>query len=181
MAWTSPKTWTPETPLTASELNFQIRDNLMETAPAKATNPGTAGEWLVTSGLNQVAMRRVTRTFYTDAATPITTTSNTPAPWLLPIEMLATHGGAMLVFWSANMRSSDGGLISCGPEIVGQVSASISSAVRSQSSTLVRYGGHSLFYGLGPGSNRVRMNFWTNSSTGTTGTFNDVVLIVAAL
>ncbi|MFT2016283.1 hypothetical protein ACMA1D_10635 [Streptomyces sp. 796.1] len=40
MAWTAPKTWTAGAVLTAAELNEQLRDNLLETMPAKAMTPG---------------------------------------------------------------------------------------------------------------------------------------------
>jgi hypothetical protein len=41
MAWTSPMTFTDDTVLTASQLNTHLRDNLLETMPAKATQAST--------------------------------------------------------------------------------------------------------------------------------------------
>lgn len=182
MAWSTPKTWTAETPLTAAELNFQVRDNLLETAPAKATNASGYGEWLVTAGPNQVAMRRIVRTYYTDAEAPLTTSSTTPdfLPSVFPIRVAVAHGGAVLIFWSASMKSSDS-LIFCGPEIERQVAATTNNAIWHSSTSLVRYGAHSLHYGLNPGTAVVRMNFWVSGGSATTGTFNDVSLVVAAL
>lgn len=54
MAWTSPKTWTASTMLTAAELNEQLRDNLAETMPAKAT---TASAWFCVDQENSIAER----------------------------------------------------------------------------------------------------------------------------
>jgi hypothetical protein len=53
MAWTAPATWTNSV-LTAAQLNAQLRDNMLETAPAKAT---TAGSLFVGTGLNGIAER----------------------------------------------------------------------------------------------------------------------------
>lgn len=54
MAWTAPKTFTANTVLTAADLNAYLRDNLLETAPAKAT---TTGSWFVGAGPNQIQER----------------------------------------------------------------------------------------------------------------------------
>jgi hypothetical protein len=54
MAWTAPKTWVANAILTAAELNVHVRDNLSETAPAKAT---TSGSMIVGNGLNRIVER----------------------------------------------------------------------------------------------------------------------------
>lgn len=41
MAWTAPLTFVAATALTAAQLNQQLRDNLLETMPGKATTPGS--------------------------------------------------------------------------------------------------------------------------------------------
>lgn len=41
MAWTSPMTFEPNAVLTAAQLNTHLRDNLLETAPSKATQVGS--------------------------------------------------------------------------------------------------------------------------------------------
>lgn len=53
MAWTAPATWTNSV-LTAAQLNAQLRDNMLETAPAKAT---TAGSIFIGTGLNGLVER----------------------------------------------------------------------------------------------------------------------------
>lgn len=44
MAWTSPRTWVTAELITASQMNTHVRDNELETAPAKATTKGD-GFW----------------------------------------------------------------------------------------------------------------------------------------
>ena len=52
MAWSSPRTWVALEVLTAALLNTHLRDNLLETAPAKVT---TAGDLVYASGANALA------------------------------------------------------------------------------------------------------------------------------
>lgn len=51
MAWTTPRTYTTGELVTAAILNTHVRDNLLETAPAKITN---IGDLLVGAGLNSL-------------------------------------------------------------------------------------------------------------------------------
>ncbi len=83
MAWTAPVTWVAQA-LTAALLNQQLRDNLNETAPGKAT---TAGTFFVATGANAIAERSPTRTI---VDTKETTTSGT-------FTDLATAGPAVTV------------------------------------------------------------------------------------
>ena len=90
MAWTTPMTAVANAAFTAAQFNTYVRDNLNETAPAKAT---TAGSIFVATGANSIAERIVgtatvsasettTLTSYTDLATPgpaITTTTGVTA------------------------------------------------------------------------------------------------------
>lgn len=55
MAWTSPLTAVSNAALTAAQWNASVRDNLLETAPAKAT--GVAAHF-VTAGTNTIAQRQ---------------------------------------------------------------------------------------------------------------------------
>lgn len=54
MAWTSPITFVAQEILTSAQLNTYLRDNLNETAPAKAT---TSGSIFVGTGANAIAER----------------------------------------------------------------------------------------------------------------------------
>jgi hypothetical protein len=57
MAWTAPLTWVSGAVLTAAQLNQQVRDNMNETAPAKAT---AANQLFVSTGVNAIAARTPT-------------------------------------------------------------------------------------------------------------------------
>lgn len=76
MAWSAPMTAVANTAFTAAQFNTYIRDNLLETAPAKATGEGS---WFVGNGPNQIVERfwsvdevsataTTTSTSYTDLA-----------------------------------------------------------------------------------------------------------------
>ncbi|WP_143589850.1 hypothetical protein [Streptomyces africanus] len=54
MAWTAPMTAIAGSVFTAAQFNQFVRDNLAETAPAKATTPGG---YFVTTATNQIAER----------------------------------------------------------------------------------------------------------------------------
>lgn len=51
MAWTSPKTFVANEVLSADELNIHLRDNLLEMAASKATNPGSM---FITEDVNSI-------------------------------------------------------------------------------------------------------------------------------
>lgn len=64
MAWTAPMTFVPNSVLTASQLNTYLRDNMMETMPAKAT---TAGRYFVTESRNTIKEQTVVSDFVSTA------------------------------------------------------------------------------------------------------------------
>ncbi len=54
MAWTAPMTAVANAVFTAAQFNTHVRDNLLETSPAKAT---TAGSYFVTNSANSIEER----------------------------------------------------------------------------------------------------------------------------
>jgi hypothetical protein len=60
MAWTAPMTAVSGSVYTAAQFNTFVRDNLLETCPAKAT---TSGSYFVTSGTNRIAERQAQQSF----------------------------------------------------------------------------------------------------------------------
>lgn len=54
MAWTAPMTAVANAVFTAAQFNTHVRDNLLETAPAKATTPGSI---FVTDAANAISER----------------------------------------------------------------------------------------------------------------------------
>lgn len=57
MAWTAPMTAVANTAFTAAQFNTHVRDNLLETAPGKATAGVSNGSLLAKSGTNAIAWR----------------------------------------------------------------------------------------------------------------------------
>lgn len=66
MSWSTPLTAVANTGLTAAQWNASVRDNLNETAPAKAAN---AGSWFIATGANAIAERRILTNSITTAQT----------------------------------------------------------------------------------------------------------------
>jgi hypothetical protein len=101
MAWTVPMTFEPNTALTAAQLNTYLRDNMLETAPSKATTPGYH---FVSTGPFSIAERPIvgkqintqestSSTSYTDLATPgptITCETGSQAIYLISARMSNT-------------------------------------------------------------------------------------------
>lgn len=101
MAWTAPMTAVANAVFTAAQFNTHVRDNLNETAPAKAT---TASRIIVTTGANSVTERAVIRdTIGTAESTA--STSYTDLTTVGPT-LTATTGANVLVFWTATMQTN---------------------------------------------------------------------------
>jgi hypothetical protein len=66
MAWNVPISWVDGIPVTAAQLNAQLRDNLNETAPAKAT---VSGRHIVTTGANTIMEREIRQAYDANAGT----------------------------------------------------------------------------------------------------------------
>ncbi len=101
MAWTAPITWVGGSVPTAALLNAQIRDNMLETIPAKAT---TEGSIFVATGVNAIIERSVE--FFriaTDETTPSTSYADltTAGP-----AVTATTGTKAIVFHSCGMKNT---------------------------------------------------------------------------
>src|SRR5690606_21478699 len=123
MAWSAPKTWTAEANLTASELNTQVRDNLLMTATAQDTS---APSWAVTASKNAVAMRQIKEVI----ATPqVSTTSTSPVSLSGGPSISVSHGGALLVLFSARIhRTSDMSAVYAGPQINGKPKGAVNTS-----------------------------------------------------
>jgi hypothetical protein len=66
MAWTAPMTFVSNSVLTASQLNTYLRDNFMETMPARAT---AAGRYFVASGKNEISERALASDYVSTSET----------------------------------------------------------------------------------------------------------------
>lgn len=167
MAWTAPMTAVANSAFTAAQFNTHVRDNLNETAPAKAT---TAGSLFVGTGANAIAERvpaeqvinteeSTTSTSFTDLATPGPSVS-------------VTTGVKAIVIVSANIRnSSANGNSVMDFEVSGATSRSASdlTSLNTQYAT----GGDRVacsianLVALTPGSNTFTARYRVASGTGT--------------
>lgn len=111
MAWSAPLTAVSNSTLTAAQWNASVRDNLLETAPAKAT---AASQLFVSTGVNTIAARVPTQATvltaqgtasasYTDLTTvgpAVTVTSGTKAivGFGAQVENSAAGGGGTMSF-----------------------------------------------------------------------------------
>ena len=159
MAWTAPMTAVAGANFTAAEFNGNVRDNLNETAPAKAT---AASQLFVSTGPNTIAARvpstarvntaeTTTSTAYVDLATPgpsITVVTGTIAIVLFACEM------------ADNVVNS---LTKCSVQVSGASSVAVSD------SWMLSMDGNAanIFTGLTPGSNTFKMMYAVGSNTGT--------------
>lgn len=118
MAWTAPRTWTSMEVVTASIMNSHVRDNLLETSPAKAT---TAGQIFVAAGGNSIVAVRPDSDFISTSETT-TSTSYTDLATTGPTVTITTQVRALLLL-SGRIRNSTAGAISLMSFEVGGVSA----------------------------------------------------------
>ena len=167
-------TFAANSALTAAQLNTYLRDNLNETAPAKATTPGG---YFVSTALNAIAERVGQRqTIFTSETTTSTAytdlTTNGPT-------VTATTAGLALVIWTAQLSNSGTGFSRCSIEVTGAGSSAASDArciAFSANANDVLQSAMAVFYDdLTPGSNTFTMKYKVSSGT---GTFSNRRLIV---
>jgi hypothetical protein len=165
MAWTAPFTATDGSVLTAADWNTYVRDNLNETAPAKAT---TEGRYFVATGQNAIAERAIgtstVNTFEsTDSSSYTDLTTDGP-------EVTQVTGSQAIVSWACQIRSASAGA-------VGYVSVDISGATStsaadtwalqyevSAANDTSRMSVTRMFTGLTPGSNTFTLKYRSGGS-----------------
>jgi hypothetical protein len=102
MAWTAPRTWGASEVVTADLLNEQIRDNLMETMPAKAQ---TSGGYFVTESENSI-IERTCDSARVDRYEKTTSGSYTNLATVGPEVTLET--GSRALVWIATRMQNEG-------------------------------------------------------------------------
>ncbi|ROP36293.1 hypothetical protein [Saccharothrix texasensis] len=168
MAWTAPMTAVANSVFSAAQFNLHVRDNLNETAPAKAT---AAGRFLVTSGANSVTERVITEA-NVDTSQTTTSTSATDLTTVGP-SVTVTTGTSALVLWSCEMTNNTSGQVSLTDFVVTGASsraASDATALKLMPSAAGSYpnrsGVHTLLTGLTPGANTFTLKYWVGGGTG---------------
>jgi hypothetical protein len=183
MAWTAPVTFVNGV-LPASQLNQMLRDNMNETAPAKASM--IAG-YFASSGTNSIAEREVLSTSFYERFGSISTTYSAVAGSTgggIRIPNVA-HSGSLIALWTSRLYVWSGvalgnaARVSC--EVTGKTSASDSWAISTDGddTNAIRGMGFNYFSGLGAStSDQVRMMFRVGSGQ---ANFSNCELIVFPL
>lgn len=181
MAWSAPMTAVINNVWTSAQWNTYVRDNMLETAAAKAA---TAGGYFVATGANAIAQRTSGGAV---VATAQTTTSATYTDLATTgPSVTATTGTQALVFLQAAMSIDvNESWVGCSFAVSGAttISAGNSWAVSLDgvpANNTVRRGVSRLVTGLTAGSNTFTMKYKV-ATAGNTGTFQYRELIVIPL
>lgn len=161
---------------TAAQFNTHVRDNLLETMPAKAT---TDGQYAVATGANAIAMRKASSAL----ASPVQTTSSTTYTSASGPSVTVTTGQTALVIASAALTidtNSESAFYSVDVSGATTITANDNRALsvgRYTSAFLIAASHVTLFTALTPGSNtfagHVRV---TNAAA--TASYNDRRIVV---
>ncbi len=181
MAWSSPITFVTGETLTAAQLNTYVRDNLNETAPAKATTPGGI---FVATGANAIAQRVPAGATVSSAQT---TSSNSfvDLATVGPSVTLTTGTQAIVSIYSAMAVDTSNNQAESAFAVSGATSIAASSARCIQidgtpAGDEIRFGATFFQSGLTSGTNTFTMKYRTATS-GTVGTFTDRHIVVIPL
>lgn len=168
MAWTSPMTATANSAFTAAQFNTHVRDNLLETAPALATD---AGQIFVATGSNSIAARSVGRDVVsTEQSTSSTGFTNLATPG--PTVTVSTGTSAIAFVGARAWNSAATGIATMGVTVSGASSINASDddafMVRSNAANqFMRAHAAILYQGtLTAGSNTFTAQYHVDSGTG---------------
>jgi hypothetical protein len=177
MAWTAPMTAVAGSTFSAAQFNQYVRDNLNETAPAKAT---AAAQFFVSTGPNALAARQMSNSFISAAQTTTSTTYTdlaTPGP-----SVTATTGTLALVLYGCGLDNTiDNASSEASIKVSGatSIAPSVDWALRRDGAVgtnSCRYGAVHMFSGLTPGANTFTMQYQVGPAS--TGSFFSRELIV---
>lgn len=173
-------TATANSAFTAAQFNTHVRDNLLETAPAKAT---TSGSLFVGTGSNSIAERVVgLDVVSTEESTTSSTFVNLSTPG--PMITLTTGASAIVFIGARAWNSTATGINTMGIAVSGSSTIAATDAdayiVRSNAANqFMRAHAAVLFEGtLTPGSNTFTARYHVDSGT---GTWRDRSLLVIPL
>lgn len=166
MAWTSPMTFVDGVPLTASQLNTHLRDNLLESATAKASTPGG---YFVSVGPNEIT-ERVSRAALISAQDSTSSATFDDLDATAGPSVTVTTGSIALVMISAQLahQTSPSALTRMGYEVSG------ASELIAEDSRSLRNSGTGAFMatfaeyrsGLTPGVNTFTCKYRVSSGAG---------------
>lgn len=166
MAWSAPMTAVAGATFTAAQFNQYVRDNLNETAPAKAT---AASQLFVSTGANAIATRQPSSNFIsTNQSTA--STSYTNLATVGPTVTVTTGTIAMVWFAASASNVTENAMTASSVAVSGAstVAASDNWMIQTDGVTagnFTRPSGMHVFTGLTPGSNTFQMKYRAGSST----------------
>lgn len=178
MAWSAPMTAVHNGTFLASEYNAQVRDNLLETMPAKAT---AADQYFAVTGANAIAARATGSTYTTGSSTTTSTTYADLLSGAAPAVTITTGVNA-LVWGTSEMRSDTVntfcaiGVAVSGASTVAADDIATASIDGVTAANNTRTGFCHLFTGLTPGSNTFTMKYKTSAGTATFG-FRELIVM----
>lgn len=153
MAWTSPRTWTTSEIVTASMMNTHVRDNLLETAPGKAS---AAGQTIHSTAANAVSM--VTASKYKTADETVNNSTTFQDDDHLSFAIAANEVWAFEMFLYYTIASGNPGIkvkFTVPASCTGQGTVYIGAGVLDSSSTSL----NNFFYSIGTGFNFALIGF----------------------
>ena len=167
MAWTAPMTAVAGATFTASQFNQYVRDNLNETAPAKATSDA---QFFVSTGPNALAARQLAQS---NIITRETTTSPayTDLTTIGPRVTVNTSSRALVMFAASldNSSATSASKVSVAVSGATTIAADDRWCLDRDSATAAsiwRIGAAHLFDTLTAGSNTFTMKYAATSNTG---------------
>lgn len=119
MAWTAPMTAVANTAFTAAQFNTFVRDNLMETAPAKATD---VSSYFVGAGANSIVERFPVEQFIEPAATTSSTSYADLSGSFGPTVTVDTGTRALVMYRVAMSTNTTGQSCTVSFEVTGDSS-----------------------------------------------------------
>lgn len=167
MAWTAPMTAVAGATFSAAQFNAHVRDNLNETAPAKAT---AASQVPVSTGANAIAMRSPA-TARVDVNESTTSTAYVNLATTGPSVSVASGTIALVWFAAEIANNTSNSLAKCSVEVSGASSVAVSDAwmLSMDGNAANNYSRGSMchvFTGLTAGVNTFTMKYAVGSNTG---------------
>lgn len=179
MVWTAPSTFVDGNVLTAGELNSFLRDNMLETMPAKATGQL---RHFVADGANRIVERQIFKD-YIEAKEITTSTSYTDLSTVGP-KVTVTTGTMALCSWDVSFDNNTvQTIISISVAVSGATTVAANdnqamiSRVYATALKEKRYGICEMVTGLTPGSNTFTLKYKTSAGT---AVFSKRLLVVVA-
>jgi len=176
------------TALTAAQWNQHVRDNFLETSPAKAT---ATGQYFVATGSNAIAARSVVQNFVATSETLSTTGAFTDLATVGPSVTVDTGSAALIIIRAEVSTPSTTGSVRASYAVSGAttIAASVNwslgyagsnSAVGSPAVGQTLFASSVMYEGgLNPGSNIFTMKY--SISSGSTAAFATRRIIVIPL